>query len=74
MKSAAVVTSIPVLGSGFAWGEEHRVEPTEIESYVATLSVVIDFTRLMGSIDSTVARAEVVALVADDSSNLSHQM
>ena len=69
MKPTAVAVPILAALSCLASGQELATEPTDFEAFVSSPSVVIEFTRPVGSVVSSDARLEVTALIATDTAH-----
>jgi hypothetical protein len=57
-----------------AFGQNPDVEPTAFESFVAKPSVIVEFTQSIGTLRSTDATVEIVALVAHDTAQPGERM
>ena len=66
----AVLASVSCLASGAS----RASEPTDLDAFVAKPSVGIEFSQAIGTIESSDAKVEVTALVANDTADASQRM
>lgn len=74
MRHSAALLSIVAAIAAPAFGQDCEVEPTVFESFVSKPSVVVEFTQSIGTLGSTDAMAEVIALVAHDTAQPGERM
>lgn len=74
MRHFALLLSIATGIAGPAFSRPQEIEPTAFGSFVSKPSIVVEFRQSIGTLRSTDAAAEVIALVAHDTARPGERM